>query len=56
MYGLVSPESSEVYHIQDAVDLSVTESMNNAANFAFYFAAVVAGFPIQPSAKDELRS
>ena len=53
------PAGNETYHIQDAVELNATDSMNNAANFAFYFAAVVAGctsFPTLPNAKDELRS
>ena len=57
LYGQTT--DPETYNIQDAVELNATASMHNAANFAFYFAAVVAGcttFPVRPNTKDELRS
>ena len=60
VYGAQQPPGGrETYTIQNAVELNATESMKNAANFAFYFAAVIAGctdFPTLPNAKDELRS
>ena len=59
LYGPTKQASGEAYSIQDAIDLNATASMANAANFAFYVAAIAAGcttFPPVSNPKDELRS
>ena len=59
LYGPVNQPNMESYRIQDAIDLNATASLENASNFVFYFAAIVAGctaFPPKSNIKDDLRS